>query len=245
MSWVFNGTYSGEAEEYVKRKIKKQYTFLAWFFSIVLTVSLLLIAVFMAQGDKTWIIISLSTALGGTVLINVILWCSYKRSLKCVIEIRNDGLYFMESGYICSIPFYKFDSIEYHDDFIWIADNYALQKGLLVQGSWEELLTVLKKIEDSLDTETPIYQLDEESNTEFFEARVDTKRIYEKFVTGVSLATPVGMFQYFVTFTLENDETVEYEVSKEWYEKMEEGANGTLVIVGGTFFAFGDGEDVS
>ena len=138
----------------------------------------------------------------------------------------------MESGDIRSIPFYKFDSIEYHDDFIWIADNYALQKGLLVQGSWEELLTVLKKIEDSL-------------YAEFFDARVGTKRIYEKFVTGVSLATPVGLFEYFVTFILENDEKVEYEVSKEWYEKIEEGAKGTLVIVGGTFFAFGDGEDVS
>ncbi len=243
--WIFNGTYSGEAKEYIKKKIKKQYTFLAWFFSIVLIISLLLIAIFMTQGDKTWIVISLSTAFGGTILINVILWCAYKRDQKCVIEIRNDGLYFMESGAIRSLPFYKFDPIEYHDDFIWIADSHALQKDLLTEGSWEELLTVLKRIEERLDSDEPIYQLDEESNTEFFEARVTTKRIYEKFVTGVSLATPVGMFQYFITFALENEETVEYEVSKEWYEKIEEGATGTLVIVGGIFFAFGDGDDVS
>lgn len=100
----------------------------------------------------------------------------------------------------------------------------------------------LKKVEDSLDSDDSIYQI-EEPTTEFFEATVKSKRIYEQFVNGVSVTTPVGLFHYFATFILENGEDVEYEISQDWYEKIEKEQSGILVTINGKFFSFGEGED--
>ena len=80
--------------------------------------------------------------------------------------------------------------------------------------------------------------------TEFFEATVKGKRIYEKFVHRVSMHVAEGVFQFFVTFQLENDEEMEFEIGQEWYEKLEKGQTGTLVLMGGNFFTFGDGEEM-
>ena len=44
---------------------------------------------------------------------------------------------------------------------------------------FEKLKALLKKVEESLDTDEPMYQI-EEPETEFFEATVKEKRIYEK-----------------------------------------------------------------
>jgi hypothetical protein len=239
--WVFQGTYSGEAKEYVKIPLKKEYTFYAWSFSIVLTVALLMIEIFMNHGeDKVLTIFYLCFIVISVALLNVILWTTYRRDPKCNIKIENDGLYVFKDGNFRGVQFYKLDPIEYHDDFIGVCGAYALQKDLLVEGSWEELQTLIKKIEESLDTDAPIYQLEDE--TECIQATVQSKRIYEKFVPGVSLATPVGVYQYWIAFTLEKGETVEYEVSQEWYEKLQEGATGTLVVTNGVFFTFDDEE---
>ena len=112
-----------------------------------------------------------------------------------------------------------------------------------MQGDWEELKLLLKKVEESLETDNPMYQI-EETEAQFFDATVKTKRIYKKFVGGVSVTTPVSIFQYFATFKLDNEEEVEYEIGQELYEKIAEGQIGTLVILNGNFFAFGDGEDI-
>lgn len=88
-----------------------------------------------------------------------------------------------------------------------------------------------------------MYQI-EEPETQFVEATVKEKRIYQKFITGVSVTTPVGLFQYFATFQLENDEEVEYEIDQQWYEKIEKAQTGQLVLINGNFFSFGEGEDI-
>ena len=158
------------------------------------------------------------------------------------IEIKNDGIQFVENGQFIPLPFYKIDPIEYYDEFIVLCNRVVLQKELLVKGDWEELKILLKKVEESLATDNPMYQI-EEPDTQFFVATVKEKRIYQKFVTGVSVGTPIGLFQYFATFQFENDEEIEYEIGQEWYEKIEKGQTGQLVLVNGNFFSFGEGED--
>ena len=51
-------------------------------------------------------------------------------------------------------------------------------------------------------------------------------------------------FEYFATFVLENGEEIEYQIGQEWYEKIGKEQTGTLVVVNGNFFGFGDGEYV-
>ena len=51
-------------------------------------------------------------------------------------------------------------------------------------------------------------------------------------------------FEYFATFVLENGEELEYQIGQEWYEKIGKEQTGTLVVVNGNFFGFGDGEYV-
>ena len=157
----------------------------------------------------------------------------------------NDGIQFIDraSGLTCSLPFYKIDPIEYYDEFIVLCNKIVLQRELLVQGDWEELKLLLKRVEESLESDNPMYQI-EEPETQFFEATVKEKRIYQKFVAGVSVTTPVSLFQYFATFQLENDEEVEYEIGQQWYEKIEKEQIGQLVFVNGNFFSFGEGEDI-
>ena len=107
----------------------------------------------------------------------------------------------------------------------------------------EELMAFLIKIEESEESGEEIFQINE-SEPEFFNATVKSKRIFERFVNGVSWAVPVGVFEYYVTFELENGEEMEHKISQELYEIFNEGQTGTLVLFNGNFFSFGDGEDV-
>jgi hypothetical protein len=52
------------------------------------------------------------------------------------------------------------------------------------------------------------------------------------------------VFEYYVTFELENGEEMEHKISQELYEILNEGQTGTLVLFNGNFFSFGDGEDI-
>lgn len=241
--WTFKGKYSGEARAYIKRKEKKVYTIFSLILSIFILIALIGIAIGLSDGDVTLISIIFGVGFGLIALENVALFIMYKHAPKCEIEIKNDGFHFYNGEMSVSFAFYKIGSVEYYDDFIVVAKNYVLQKELLVEGDWEELKALLKKVEESLDTEEPMYQI-EEPETEFFEATVKGKRIYEKFVHRVSMHVAEGVFQFFVTFQLENDEEMEFEIGKEWYEKLEKGQTGTLVLVGGNFFTFGDGEEM-
>ena len=246
--WVFEGTYTGEARMYIKKIKQKQFIVSALFFSILYLLVFIGLAIGLSEGNLTLIIIILGVGLGAIALINLILFLYYRRDPKCDIKIKNDGFEVYDSDRCVSFAFYKIQTIDEYDDFIVIKDmfnkvGYVLQKELLVEGDWEELKKFLKKVQDSLDTDEPIYQIDE-PNTEFYKATVQDKRVYEKFVEGVSWATPVGKFQYLVTFLLESGKEIEYEVGLELYQTIEKGQAGTLVTMSGNFFSFGDGEEV-
>ena len=243
--WAFKGVYTGTAKAYIQEKKKKEVTVWVSVFSILITVIFLLMAIFLGDGNTTYIVIILCVGFGALILVDIVFFIDYKRASKSQIEIMNDGIQFIDraSGLTCSLPFYKIDPIEYYDEFIVLCNKIVLQRELLVQGDWEELKLLLKRVEESLESDNPMYQI-EEPETQFFEATVKEKRMYQKFVAGVSVTTPVGLFQYFATFQLENDEEVEYEIDQQWYEKIEEEQIGQLVLVNGNFFSFGEGEDI-
>ncbi|MBQ8294937.1 MAG: hypothetical protein IJX87_00725 [Clostridia bacterium] len=242
--WAFKGKYTGEAKEYIQKIRKKEAITWSLIASVIMLITCILLAIIFNIEDTVMdTVLGLGGGFFGILLINLILFLDYRRAPKNEIEIINDGFQFIKNGFTSSLPFYKMEPIEYYDDFIVIHNELVLQKELLVDGDWEELKLLLKKIEKSFETDDPIYQI-EEPESQFFEATVKEKRIFEKFVNGVSAATPVGLFQYFVTFQLENDETVEYEIGQEWYQKIESGQIGILVLVNGHFFSFGEGEDI-
>ena len=118
---------------------------------------------------------------------------------------------------------------------------YVLQRDLLIEGAWDDLKVFLKKVEESLESDDPIYQI-EEPTTEFFEATVKSKRIYKRYVGEVRMQHAV--YEYFATFSLGTGEETEYEIEQEWYEKIEQGKSGTLVLINGKFSSFGKGEDI-
>ena len=246
--WSFKGTYTGEARAYIKKRKKKQLTIFSWIYSIVILLIFAGMAIGLSDGNLTFIIIILSVGVAAIALINLTLFLYYRREPKCEIKITNDGFQVYDGDRCVSFAFYKIQTIDEYDDFIVVKDlfnkvGYVLQKELLIEGDWDDLKRFLKKVEDSLQTDNPIYQI-EEPETEFMEATVKEKRIYKKFVSGVSVTTPVGLFQYFATFQLDNNEEVEYEITQAWYEKIEKEQTGTLVLVNGNFFSFGNGEDV-
>ena len=216
--WVFKGKYSGEAKAYIKEKEKKKITIFSLIYSILILLIFVAMAILLGNGNITLIIIILGVGVGTIAFANLVLFLVYKREPQCAIEITNDGFNVYDGNVSVSFALYKIEPIEYYDDFIVISNQCVLQKELLVEGDWEELKILLKKIEDSLESDDPMYQI-EEPPTEFFEATVKEKRIYQKFVGGVSAVTPVGLFHYFATFELENDKEVEYEIGQEAYEK--------------------------
>lgn len=241
--WVFKGKYTGEAKEYIKRKEKKQATVLGLFFSVVIIIVFAILAIVLGGNDPTFIVIIVCGGLVALAAVDLVLFIDYTREPKSEIEITNDGINVSNANGSYSIPFYKCEPIECYDDFIVIQNKTVLQKELLVEGSWEELKDLLKKVEDSLDSDEPIYQI-EEPETEFFEAKVKDKRIYKQFVGQLTMVAPVGVFHYFVTFELKNGEELEYEIGEELYKNIETEQTGTLVIVNGNFFSFGDGEEI-
>ena len=244
--WTFKGKYTGEAKAYIKNAEKRQLTIFAWVYSIVILLIFIGMAIGLGDGNTTLILIILGVGFIGIALVNMVLFLYYKREPKCAIEITNDSFNICNENGSSSFVFYKINSIDYREDFIIVKyainDKVVLQRDLLMEGDWDKLKNLLKKIEESLESDNPIYQI-EEPETEFFNATVKEKRIYKRFVSGVSVTTPVGIFQYFATFKLDNEKEVEYEIGQELYEKITEGQIRTLVILNGNFFAFGDGED--
>ena len=200
-------------------------------------------AIAFVQKDIIFFWIAFSGWLITLLLVYVVLYIVSKRKPKCKIEIRNDGFYIETENGQVSFAFYKLQDLCYFDDYITFNKDYVLEKALLVKGDWDELVALLKKVEASLDSDEPMYQI-EEPETLFYEATVKEKRIFQKFVTGVSAVTPVGMFEYFILFDLGENGEMKYQVSQEWYEKITEMQVGTLVIVNGQFFSFGDGEEM-
>ncbi len=243
--WTFKGAYSGEARAYIKNKEKNQMQIAAWIFSVVIILIYTISSFFLMDGIVESVIFVLASSAVTIAFALIPLFISYKREPENEIEIKNDGFYVYNRDRAYSFAFYKIQTTEEYDGFIVVKTvgngETVLQKSLLLEGDWEALKIFLKKVEDSLETDDPVYQI-EEPATEFLEATAKDKRIYENFVNGVSAVTPVGRFAYFVTFALENNEEIEFEVGREWFEKIEKGQSGTLLLINGGFYAFEDGQ---
>ena len=80
-----------------------------------------------------------------------------------------------------------------------------------------------------------------EPKSEFIEAKVVAKRIHTQF-NGVRQIK--SAFWFLITFETLDGKQMEFPVSQEYFEKIKEEQNGTLVIVNGNFFDFGDGEEI-
>lgn len=245
--WAFQGKYTGEVKLQLQAKKKKEFKIFAWCIGVFILVMLIVPVVALGFDD-----IGAIAIIDGFVLIMgaalfLILYFYYSREPKCDIKIDNGGFSVRSSEANYSFAFYNIQEMEFCDDFIVVKPQVnakiILQKELLVQGDWDELKDFLKKVEDSLETEDPVFQIDE-PETECFTATVKDKRIYERFVTGVSMATPVGKFEYYGTFVLENGEEREFSLGQEWFEKLEAGKTGSLILINGNFFAFDDGEEI-
>lgn len=244
--WAFKGEYIGEAKTHIKKQKQKQFVVSALVCSILYLVAFIVLAIVFGNEDLTFIIIILSVGLVAIALIDLMLFLYYRRDPKCDIKIKNDAIEVRNGNRCVSFSFYKIQAVDEYDDFIVVKnrDNkvgYVLQKELLVEGAWDDLKVFLKKVEESLSSDDPIYQI-EEPSAEFFEATVKSKRIYKRYVGEVRMQHAV--YEYFATFSLENGEETEYEIEQEWYEKIEQGESGTLVLINGKFTSFGEGEDI-
>lgn len=238
--WTFQGKYTGEAKAYVQTQRKKAAIGWALALSIVNVIIFTIVTIVIGGWDTKYIIIGAFGGIVAIVLVNLVIFIDYRREKQSAIEIRNDGFYENNGESNFSFAFFSIEEIEYYDDFI-VVNGVVLQKELLISGDWNALKAFLNKVEERMDTDEPIYQI-EEPTAEFFKATVKEKRIYEKFVGKVSVQALTAVYEYFATFILENKQETEYEIGRELYEKIQEGQAGTLVLMQGTFFDFGDGE---
>ena len=236
--WVFKGCYTGDAKAYRQAKEKKSIGVLMTVFSIVIMAIGIPMAIFLGEGDPTLTAILLCTGIGAMLAVDCILAFCYKRNFSLEIRITNDGFEIFGIGGNIAFPFYKIAPVEYYDEFIVVRGKVVLQKDLLCEGDWDELKNTLKRIEKSLDTEEPIYQL-ESPETDFFDAVVCSKRIFKSFSGWVQ--APTSKLHYFASFRLPSGDVQEYEIGQELYESISEGERGILVLVNGSFFAFSDG----
>lgn len=237
--WLFKGKYTGEAREYIRRREKKAYLIFASLLSVFIITLFGVMAIVQSDYLAVWLGAGAAIVLL-TCLTFFLLYIFIQP--QSTIEITNDSVNIHDINGNFSYVFYRIGKIEYYDEFIVLGKKHVLQKDLLVKGCWEDLIALFKRIEASLETDEPMYQIDS-PQTQFFTAKVIEKRVDEKFECGVSVKVPVGVYHYFVVFELEENSTAEYEVSKEYYDKMEVDQIGTLVTVGGNFFDFGDGEE--
>lgn len=241
--WEFKGEYTGGAKAYMQEQVKKELKIVI--LSIIASVIVYIPFIIYVSGEDTVfaLIASFSVLFFVTVALALIYQFYYKKKLrnpKSEVKITNDGVQYLEGGFKRSMAFYKLAPIEYHDDFIVFAKKIVIQENIMVEGDWDELLALLKNIEESLETEDPIYQLGD-PDTEFFNATVKSKRVFKRF-DGVQLVH--STFEYYATFILENGEEREYQLNQEIFEKIQEEQTGVLVLISGIFFSFGDGEDI-
>ena len=86
------------------------------------------------------------------------------------------------------------------------------------------------------------YEVIETPEPEFFEAKALRKRVHIYYASELNI--PKSVTEYYITFLLENGEEKEYSLSKEMFEKIEEGQESTLVLLNKLFFDFGEGKSV-
>ena len=244
--WAFDGKYTGEAKTYDNKSKKKQLVIEALVFSIVLLFVIAGIIIWLCKGNQDLTLIVICVGLGTLAIIYLMCFISYKHDIRYRINIRNDSIEICWGMSRLVYDFYVIQGLEDYEDFIVVKGIYkkpgvVLQKELLIEGDWEGLKSFLKKVEESLTSDDPIYQI-EEPSAEFVDGTVKAKRISKSFVGGVYLQRAV--YNYFATFLLENGEESEFEIGQDVYEKIEEGDTGTLVLINGAFISFGEGEEL-
>ena len=77
---------------------------------------------------------------------------------------------------------------------------------------------------------------------DFFDAKVLKKRMHVYYESEINI--PLSKTEYWITFQYKEGKEKEFMVPQELFEKTEEGQDGTLVVVNGQFFDFGDGEEI-
>ena len=244
--WVFKGKYTGEAKKYIQKNKKRQFIVS----SLVFSIAILLIftgLTGLCNGELNLILIVMSIAVIMIVLTVLLSFLEYRRAPKCEIIIDNDDFQVRHSGSFISVAFYRIQEIDKYDDYIVIKSSgmgkggFVLQKELLIEGEWDDLNAFLEKIEEGINTDEPIYQI-EEPTAEFFEATVKSKRIYKRFVGDARQLRSI--YECFATFDLGNGNEIEYKIPSELYVEIEQGQTGMLVLIDGRFNYFGAGEDI-
>lgn len=82
---------------------------------------------------------------------------------------------------------------------------------------------------------------DDEPKLEGFEAKVVSKRM-EALCKGTNIS--LRMVEFFVTFETADGEQKELDVSQKFFDTVKEGDEGTLVLLDGKLFDFGEGEEI-
>lgn len=248
--WKFSGKYTGEAREYVLAKRKREGVIAALVFSAVSAVVGLALdfGAFGYNDDSRLFVLVLGVLLGLIILGNIvfmfILYCC--RNVKSDVTITNSCVQAYHDLTKTSVSFYNIKTIDFYDDFIVIDGTrnkvgFVLQKELLTHGEWEELEAFLKRVEASLHTDQPVYEV-KEPKADFFEATVKSKREVRRFVGSIYMKR--AGYDYLVTFALLNGEEIECKIGQELYETAQPGESGTLALIEGEFFAFGQGEEI-
>ena len=83
-----------------------------------------------------------------------------------------------------------------------------------------------------------------EPSVEYFNAKVLTKRM-NYYIDPKAIHLPRSVLEFLVTFELENGTKHEFSLTKEMFDKLEEGQESTLVLMNGMFFDFGEGEEIN
>ena len=248
--WKFSGKYSGEAREYVLAKRKRVGAIEALVCSSVIVVLFVGLALgFEVLGyndDSRLFVLVLGVVLGLIILSNIVLILYYCRNVKSDVTITNSCVQAYHDLTKTSVSFYNIKTIDFYDDFIVIDGTrnkvgFVLQKELLTHGEWEELEAFLKRVEASLHTDQPVYEV-KEPKADFFEATVKSKRVVRRFVGSISMKR--AEYDYLVTFVLLNGEEIECKIGQELYENAQPGESGTLALIDGEFFDFGQGEEI-
>jgi len=81
----------------------------------------------------------------------------------------------------------------------------------------------------------------EEEKVVYRQAKAVKKRIH---IYYTSIKQPKSVMQYWVKFSFDDGTEKEYEISKQIFDRIEEGEDGTLVLYNGVFFDFGAGEEI-
>ena len=82
----------------------------------------------------------------------------------------------------------------------------------------------------------------EAPKVEYFQAKALKKEVRIYYASEINI--PKSVTEFRILFLFEDGRKQEFSLSQEMFEKIKEEQKGTLVLLNGIFFDFGDGEDV-